>query len=106
MPLNTVKNSINGPVKKLYWSIKKSCEVINKLKSRGFRAPSLSTYDFSILYTTLPHNLVKDKLVNLIERIFQREDSYYIACNDRDAFSSLMHLEIIIYGLARTCGKL
>ena len=34
------------------------------LKSCGFRASSLSTYDFSILYTTLPHNLIKDKLVD------------------------------------------
>ena len=35
--------------KNLFWSIKNSCEVINKLKSRGFRASSLSTYDFSTL---------------------------------------------------------
>ena len=50
--------------KNLFWSIKNSCEVLNKLKSRGFRASSLSTYDFSTLYTTLPHNLIKDKLVD------------------------------------------
>ena len=56
------------------------------LKSRGFRASSLSTYDFSTLYTTLPHNLIKDKLVDLIERNFQREGSHYIACNDKNAF--------------------
>ena len=49
---------------------KNSCEVLNKRKSRGFRASSLSTYDFSTLYTTLPHNLIKDKLVDLIERTF------------------------------------
>ena len=40
--------------KNLFWSIKNSGEVLNKLKSRGFRATSLSTYDFSTLYTTLP----------------------------------------------------
>ena len=72
--------------KNLFWSIKNSCEVINKLKSRGFYVSSLSTYDFSTLYTTLPHNLVKDKLVDFIERTFQREGSLYIACNDRNAF--------------------
>ena len=49
--------------KNLFWSIKNSSEVLNKLKSGGFRASSLSTYDFSTLYTTLPHNLIKDKLV-------------------------------------------
>ena len=42
--------------KNLFWSIKTSGEVLNKLKSRGFRATNLSTYDFSTLYTTLPHN--------------------------------------------------
>ena len=39
---------------------------------------SLFTYDFSTLYTTSPHNLIKDKL---IERTFQREGSPYLACN-------------------------
>ena len=33
----------------------------------------------------LPHNLMKEKLVDLIERIFQREGSLYIACNNRNA---------------------
>ena len=39
---------------------------------------SMSTYDFSMLYTTLPHNLIKEKLTDLIERIFQREGSPYL----------------------------
>ena len=59
-----------------------SCEVLNKLKSVGFRA----SIRFSTLYTTLPHNLIKDKPVDLIERSFQREGSLYIACNGRNAF--------------------
>ena len=87
MLLNIVKKSMKGQIN-LFWSIKNSFEVLNKLKSRGFRASSLSTYDFSTLYTTLPHNLIKDKLVDLIEIIFQREGSLYIACSDRNAFST------------------
>ena len=47
--------------KNFVWSIKKSGEVINKLKLKGFRATSLSTYDFSTFYTILPHNLIKEK---------------------------------------------
>ena len=74
--------------KNFFWSIKNSCEVLNKLKSRGFRASSLSTYDFSTLYTTLLHNLIKDKLVDLNEITFQREGSLYISCNDKNAFST------------------
>ena len=72
--------------KNLFSSIINSGEVLNKLKSRGFRATSLSTYDFSILYTTLPQNLIKEKLKNLIEWTFKREGSPYIACNERQAF--------------------
>ena len=33
-----------------------------------------------------PHNLIEDKHVDLIERIFQREGSLYIAYNNRNVF--------------------
>ena len=46
------------------------------------------------------------RLVDLIERIFKREGSLYIACNDRHAFSPLMQLNITIYDLIRKCVKL
>ena len=46
----------------------------------------LDDLDSSTLYTTWPHNVIKNKLVYLIERTFQRESSLYIACNDRNAF--------------------
>ena len=69
------------------WSIKNSGEVLNNLKSRGFRATSLSTYDFSTLYTvTLSHNLIKEKLIDLIEWTFQMNGSPYLVCNVRQAF--------------------
>ena len=58
--------------KNWFWSMKNSDEVLNKLKCRGFRGTSLSTYDFSTLYTTLPHNLIKEKLLDLIEWTFKR----------------------------------
>ena len=51
------------------------------LKSKGFRTNSLSTYDFSTLYTTLSHNLIKEKRINLIEWTFKREGSLYVAGN-------------------------
>ena len=72
--------------KNLFWSIKNSGEILDKFKARDFNATSLSTYDFSTLHTTKPHNLIKDKLINLIRRTIQREFSPYLACNDRDAF--------------------
>ena len=72
--------------KNLFWSIKNSGKSLDKLKARDFNATSLSTYDFSTLYATLPHNLIKDKLIDLIERTFQREGCAYLACNDRNEF--------------------
>ena len=56
------------------------------MKSRGFLASGLSTYDFPTLYNTLPHNLIKEKLTELIEQTFNRVGSLYFACNDKHAF--------------------
>ena len=72
--------------KQLFWFIKNSGEILNKLMSRGFLAFGLSTYDFSSLYAILPHNIIKEKLTELIEQTFKREDSLYLACSDKNAF--------------------
>ena len=72
--------------KTLFWSIRNLGEILDKLKARDFNATSLSTNIFSTLYTTLPHNLVKDKLIDLIERTFNKDGSPNLACNDRNAF--------------------
>ena len=80
----TIVYERNG--KKLFWSIRNLGEILNKLKSRGFLASGVSTYDFSSLYTTLPHNLIKEKLADLIEQTFNREGSLYLACNDKNDF--------------------
>ena len=42
IPQQFMKGMVN-----LFWSIKKSGEILNKLNSRGFLASSLSTYDYS-----------------------------------------------------------
>ena len=69
-----------------FWSVKNSNEVRNKLKSKGFKASTLSTYDFSTLYTTLPHHLIKNKLIDLIEHTCSRDKALLLACNDKRAF--------------------
>ena len=58
-----------------FWSIKNSNDVLNEFKSKNFPASKLSTYDFSTLYTTLPHHLIKDKLIEVINRTFIRENT-------------------------------
>ena len=67
-------------------SIKNSNEVLNKFKSKTLKASKLSTYDFSTLYTTLPHYLIKDKLIDLINRTVIWENIHYLACNEECAF--------------------
>ena len=90
--------------KKLFFSIKNSDEILNKLKSRGFLASGLSTYDFSTPYALLPHNPIKEKLTELIEQTFNREDSFYLACNDKNAFFLLLNnLNYINCGHVRKC---
>ena len=86
---SSVKRYMRDPVITTFWSIKNSGEILDKLKARDFNATSLPTYDFSTLYTTLPQNLIKDKLIGLIEITFQREGSPYLACYDRNAFFNL-----------------
>ena len=61
--------------KSQFWSIKNSCEILNKLQSKGFLASSLSTFDFSSLYIALSHNLIKEKIIlsELIEQTINRK---------------------------------
>ena len=96
---------MNGQVK-LFWSIKNSCKVLNKLKLPDFYASRLSTYDFSTLYSTLPHNLIKDKLVDVPERIFQKDGSFLLNMIIGMLSLPLMQSKISIYGLDRKCVKL
>ena len=71
----------------MFWPIENSGEVLSKLKDMGYQATSLSTNDFSTLYTILPHNLIKEKLIDLIERTFyKKEGKLYLACIDKKAF--------------------
>ena len=70
----------------LFRSIGNSGEILNKLKSGVFLASGLSACDFSALYTTLPRGLIKEKLTELIEQTFNREDSLCLACGGRGAF--------------------
>ena len=63
-----IRNDIN-----FFWSIKNSGDVIDKMKSRNFQANTISSYDFSNMYTTLPHDKINDRLSKLITWCFDRE---------------------------------
>ena len=92
--------------KNMFWPIKNSSEVLSKLKDIGYQATSLSTYDFSTLYTTLPHNLIKEKLLDLIERTFyKKEGKLYLAC--KAFFTSADHYrEYHLWSCQNVCDAL
>ena len=50
MSLNIAQQFKKVMVKMYFWSINSAGEILNKLKSRGFLAFGLSTYDFTTLY--------------------------------------------------------
>ena len=89
--------------KNLFWSINNSGEILNKLKSRGLLASGLSTYDFSTLYTSLPHNLIKEKLTKLIEQTFNRECSLIWLVMIKMPFFLLNNVNDINCGHVRKC---
>ena len=71
----------------MFWPLKNSGEVLSKLKDIGYQVTSLYTYEFSTLYTKLLHNLIKEKLLGLIDRtLYKKERQLYLACNDKKAF--------------------
>ena len=60
---------------------------------------------FSTFNTTLPHNLIKEKLVDLIERastkFYKNEGTLYFACKDRKAFFTSTDHRGLHFGLVR-----
>ena len=74
---------------------------MNKLKTKGFQASTISTYNLSTLYTSLPHDLIKNQLVDLIENTFRREEVLYLACIKERAFFPFRKNIININGLVK-----
>ena len=53
------------------WILKNSKELLEHLKSPTFnRVTSIKSFDFSTLYTTIPHQKLKDRLTSIIRNAF------------------------------------
>ena len=53
------------------WILKNSKDLLDNLKSRSLsKINSIKTFDFSTLYTTLPHSKLKSRLISLIKNSF------------------------------------
>ena len=89
-----------------FWSIKNSSEVIEKLRLRNFRGSQVSSFDFSTLYTSLPHDLIKAKVLSLVNWCFNRESKSYLCTSLNAGFLATKNMTRIDVGLARSYVKL
>jgi len=94
--LTTIKNLVINYCNKCYenssinyfWSVKNSLDVLDKLQSVQVPFTTIDSYDFSTLYTSLPHTLIKEKFAYLINWSFKKSGSSYICCNKYNSFFS------------------
>jgi hypothetical protein len=57
------------------WILKNSKDLLDNLKSRSFsQVSSINTFDFSTLYTTLPHDKLKTRLKETIHKVFSHRN--------------------------------
>ena len=74
------------------WILKNSKELLENLKSQTYsKISSIKTYDFSTLYTTIPHDKLKSRLSDIIDSCFfnkngNRKFSYIVIGNRKHYF--------------------
>ena len=65
----TSHNGVNN-----MWILKNSTSLLSSLDQLDVRtATSVQTFDFSTLYTSIPHDLLKSRISNLVQNCFQKE---------------------------------
>ncbi|CAH3182209.1 unnamed protein product [Porites lobata] len=68
------------------WIINNSLDVIRALEEKQLSLNHVSTWDFSTLYTSLPHAPLKKQLHDLLERVFNTKGKSFIATNNFRTF--------------------
>ena len=63
-------------------------ELMNSSRKRGGRK-KVSTFDFSTLYTSIPHDKLKSKMKEFVNYIFHEKDKKFIVSTYRNAYLSL-----------------
>ena len=69
-----------------FWIIDNSLHFMDKIKDNGLH--HMQTFDFSTLYTALPHVEIKTRLKRIFQKIFKREAKPYINVNAVKAYFS------------------
>ena len=53
------------------WILKNSKQLLANLQSQSSNINSIRTFDFSTLYTTIPHDKLKSRLCNILRQAFR-----------------------------------
>ena len=57
------------------WILKNSTSLLSPLDQLDVRtATSVQTFDFSTLYTSIPHDLLKSRISNLVHNAFRKKE--------------------------------
>ena len=70
-----------------YWIVENSLEFMDKIKNENLQ--HMETYDFSTLYTALPHPEIKRNFKNIFQKVYKRENKQFINVNMKGAYFSL-----------------
>ena len=66
----TSRNGVNN-----MWILKNSTSLLSSLHQLDVRTyTSVQTFDFSTLYTSIPHDLLKSRISNLVHNAFRKKD--------------------------------
>ena len=68
------------------WIINNSLDVFRVLEDKQLSLNHVRTWDFSTLYTSLPHAQLKKQLHDLLERVFNTKGKSFIATNNFRTF--------------------
>ena len=85
------------------WVIDNNADVssaMDRISKKG-NARSVSTFDFSTLYTKIPHNKLLQRLQFFIDLVFNDKDRKYLSCTDLEPTGFLVQ-DVLIEGTLRT----
>ena len=69
-----------------FWIIENSLEFMDKIKSKDMQ--HMETYDFSTLYTALPHPEIIRNFAKIFQKVYSRENKQFINVNMQRAYFS------------------
>ena len=76
------------------WILKNSTNLLSSLGHlEVHRATSIQTFDFSILFTSIPHDLLKSRMNNIINNVFKHKNgatlhTHIKVCRNKSYFTS------------------